>query len=1107
MKLLGLFKTCFVIIILFGVSISPAQHRKLRDATNNLNTRSSSFLSTISLFGDGTPILNDVFAFDQDRTGIRDTLGDSIAIDNDTIAIGAPGDDANRGSVYVYRKVGNSWVEEAKLIAEDDTEVNDMFGNSVSLSGDTLIVGTPESTVSGNPVGAAYIFTRTGSEWIDTARLVANDATVSDRFGFAVSIDGDVAAIGAIGDAGFTGSVYIFRRSGSNWAEEDKLTASDAASSSRFGETVAIDNGYVVVGASRASNANGSEAGAAYVFSDDGTGWAEDQILLASDGGEDDNFGGSVAVHSDTIVIGATDVDDTANNEGAAYVFTLSRGTWRQQDILRSTTPNANDRFGSAVAVDGNRAVVGSRSDDDLGNFSGSVYEFTRTGSTWTQQDKFHAVDTGSGDGFGSAVALFGDTIAASSPSNDLRGPLSGSAYVFEARFPGWSQVGRFLPYDGQEDDLLGRAMDIDGDTLLISAVDDDLGTDSGSIYEFTRTSNGWYPREKIYLFGSTGGEQFGSALDLEGDTLVVGAPSNDPNGNLSGSAHVFRRSGQTWQFPAHLLPSDGSEGARFGNAVAIDGNTIAVGAFTDGEAGTGAGAVYVFTFDGFAWIEQQKIIGSDTEADDRFGTSLALQGDTLLIGSPRDDQAGNNAGAVYFYELDNGSWTFRSKSFSANQEPSGEFGTSLAISGSYFVAGAPGENIVAGLEGGAHVYVKGTNQWFRHADLFPSQADIGQKFGESVSIRGGYIVVGAREESSLGSAAGAAFVFRRRGDIWTRDYKLVPNGLSEFDTFGETVVLGNNEVFVGAPFTSISGLSENASSFVGGEQGRAYQFLLPPIGSRFDFDGDSRADVSIFRPGPGEWWYLRSSDGGNYATQFGSSSDVLVPADYTGDGRTDIAFFNPTLGEWFVLRSEDDTFYSFPFGASGDIPAPGDFDGDGTADPAVFRSATATWFILRSSDGQVSIQGFGAAGDKPTIADFDGDGTDDIAIYRPSSSEWWQLRSSEGVVALQFGATGDKAVPADFTGDGKADIAFFRPSNGNWFVLRSEDNSFYSFPFGATGDIPAPADYDGDGTADPTVYRPAGATWFSLQSTAGTVITAFGAAGDQPVPASYVVE
>ncbi len=276
-------------------------------------------------------------------------------------------------------------------------------------------------------------------------------------------------------------------------------------------------------------------------------------------------------------------------------------------------------------------------------------------------------------------------------------------------------------------------------------------------------------------------------------------------------------------------------------------------------------------------------------------------------------------------------------------------------------------------------------------------------------------------------------------------------------------------------------------------------------IRSPVDFDGDNRTDISIFRSGPAEWWYQRSSNGTVAAGQFGTSTDVITPGDFTGDGKTDIAFWRPSTGQWFVLRSEDLSFFAFPFGSNGDLPAPADYDGDGRTDAAVFRPSTTTWFILNSGGG-TEIVNFGISTDKPVVSDYDGDGRADIAIWRSGPGEWWVRRSSNaGIFAVQFGVTSDRPVQGDFTGDGKADIAFWRPSTGNWFVLRSEDFSFFAFPWGTTGDIPAPGDYDGDGRQDAAVFRPSQAAWYVSRSTAGTLIQQFGIPSDMPVPSAFV--
>ncbi|MFN0140611.1 MAG: reprolysin-like metallopeptidase [Pyrinomonadaceae bacterium] len=273
-----------------------------------------------------------------------------------------------------------------------------------------------------------------------------------------------------------------------------------------------------------------------------------------------------------------------------------------------------------------------------------------------------------------------------------------------------------------------------------------------------------------------------------------------------------------------------------------------------------------------------------------------------------------------------------------------------------------------------------------------------------------------------------------------------------------------------------------------------------------FDYDGDDRTDISIFRPALGEWWYQRSSTGVVSAGAFGTLTDKIVPGDYTGDQKTDIAFWRPSTGEWFVLRSEDSSFFAFPFGATGDVPVPGDYDNDGKMDPAVFRPATNTWFVLKSGGGGVDFYTFGTGGDKPVVADYDGDNKTDIAIFRPASGQWWIRRSSDaGVSVATFGLSTDRPVQGYYTPDNKVDVAFWRPSTGEWFVLRSEDSSFAAAPFGSTGDIPTPGDYDGDDRFDLVVYRPSSTTWFLQRTTAGLLFQNFGLSTDLPTPNAFV--
>jgi len=269
------------------------------------------------------------------------------------------------------------------------------------------------------------------------------------------------------------------------------------------------------------------------------------------------------------------------------------------------------------------------------------------------------------------------------------------------------------------------------------------------------------------------------------------------------------------------------------------------------------------------------------------------------------------------------------------------------------------------------------------------------------------------------------------------------------------------------------------------------------------DYDGDGKADFSIFRAIVGEWWVLKSSDGGNYAAQFGASTDKPVPADYTGDGKTDFAFYRN--GEWFILRSEDYSYYAFPFGLPDDIPTPADYDGDGKTDAAVFRPSTNIWYIAKSTGG-ITVQPYGESGDVPVVADYDGDKKADIALYRPGTSGWYFLRSGDGgETSFQFGNPTDKVIPADYGGDGKANAALYRPSTNEWFVLTATGT--IRTQFGTAGDIPVPADYDGDGKTDIAIYRPSTTDWWYAASSAGGQQRArqFGLSADVPLPSIYV--
>jgi hypothetical protein len=333
-------------------------------------------------------------------------------------------------SIHLTSMAG--WVEKEKLLASDGAE-EDSFGCSVSFSWDFALIGAAYDDDNGNDSGSAYVFYHTGISWIQQAKLLALDGAAGDCFGCSVALSWGTALIGADGvdDNGvYSGSVYVFIRTGTNWTQQAKLTASDGASGDHFGWSVALDGDTALIGA-RFDDDNGIDSGSTYVFTRTGTVWTQQAKLLASDGAAYNCFGCSVALAGDTALIGAPFDDDNGNFSGSAYVFTRTGTTWTQQAKLLTSDGAAYNFFGCSVALAGDTALIGAPFDDDNGNFSGSAYVFTHTGTNWTQQAKLLAFDGAAADRFGWRVSLWRDTALIGAFLDDDNGNDSGSVSVF----------------------------------------------------------------------------------------------------------------------------------------------------------------------------------------------------------------------------------------------------------------------------------------------------------------------------------------------------------------------------------------------------------------------------------------------------------------------------------------------------------------------------------------------------------------------------------------------------------------------------------------------------------------------------------------------------
>lgn len=382
------------------------------------------------------------------------------------------------------------WVETAKLVGVD-TELEDEFGYAVAIEGDTLLVGACRDDDRGLNAGAAYVFVRSGTTWTEQAKLLADDGTIGDHFGHSVALSGDWALVSAHEDspwASTSGSAYVFQRVGTNWYSHAKLIPHDGDFRDQFSFSVALSGDLALIGTPEDDTA-GYAAGSAFVFVRSGSVWTEEAELTASDAIPGDRFGGAVSLSGDTALIGAQNHDGPASLSGAAYVFVRHGTTWSQEARLTASDGESQDGFGYSVALDGDLALIGANGEDLPGYGSGAAYVFARTGTTWSEETKLEASDAASSDGFGSCVALDGIWALVGSPFKDsAAGSGTGRAYSFLRSGSTWSEAAWFDAGDAAAGDLFARSVALSGTTALIGAhMDDETDVDSGSARVFER--------------------------------------------------------------------------------------------------------------------------------------------------------------------------------------------------------------------------------------------------------------------------------------------------------------------------------------------------------------------------------------------------------------------------------------------------------------------------------------------------------------------------------------------------------------------------------------------------------------------------------------------
>jgi hypothetical protein len=313
---------------------------------------------------------------------------------------------------------------------------------------------------------------------------------------------------------------------------------------------------------------------------------------------------------------------------------------------------------------------------------------------------------------------------------------------------------------DGARHDDFGRSVALSGDTALVGAKDAAAaGVDGGSAYVFVRSGTTWSEQAKLTASDAADNDHFGSSVAVSGDTAVVGAKDADAAGSFSGSAYVFVRSGTTWSQQAKLRASDAERNQSFGVSVAVLGDTALVGASDDDDAGPGSGSAYVFVRSGTTWSQQAKLRASDAAAFDRFGWSVALSGDTALVGASDDDDDGNVSGSAYVFVRSGTTWSQQAKLRASDAAALDRFGFSVAVSGDTALVGV---SLVddSGFSGSAYAFVRNGTTWSQQAKLTPSDPTVFDRFGLSVAVSGHTALVGAHENNAPAFESGSAYVF-----------------------------------------------------------------------------------------------------------------------------------------------------------------------------------------------------------------------------------------------------------------------------------------------------------------------------------------------------------
>ena len=619
--------------------------------------------------------------------------------------------------------------------------------------------------------------------------------------------------------------------------------------------------------------------------------------------------GQSVDISGDSAIIGIPIGSFAASASGGAMVVTRAGSTWSKQGMLLPLSAAAGDNFGQTVAIDGDVAVVASRT-------TGKVVIFERTGTAWTEADSISL-----GSGLIESIDLDGNTLAIGRPGF---GNGSGIVSLYVNNSQAWVAEGSVSGSDTTTGHAFGGAVALDGETLLVGAVG--LSSNAGAAYLFTRSNTVWSEQVKFVAGDAAANNRFGDAVALHNNTAVIGAPGTDGSGRVyifANSVANPNRAVAAWSQQAKIGPSDGVNGDQFGYAVAVHNGTVLVGAWLSDDQGNNSGSAYLFTRSVTSWSQQTEITAADTGADNLFGTSVALESGTAIVGALWGTGQTSASGSVYAFTGSGSSWSEQAELIPDNWGAGQNFGNSIAMfdENTILIGAVNGDGRAEG-SGAVYVYRKLNSGWRFFQKITGSDSGSGDRFGRFIVISGDTALIGADRH---GNEAGAVYVFKRgTNTAWTEEGKLQPSDIAAGDRFGYAGAVDGNTAIFGAPWEGGTG---SAYIFSRGGSGWSEQSKLTAtsasngdnVGWSVALDGDwavvgapyddthgtNSGAIHLFTQSGNSWSFAqkltRNAGGIFYGRTLGIAGDtLLVGAPFAGtNGSGRVHIYGESGGSW----------------------------------------------------------------------------------------------------------------------------------------------------------------------------------------------------------------